>query len=624
MKRSIAYLLLVGLVTGPSLAQVDNLLVNGGFEDGFLDPWTTYGDVTTEVVQELAGAVVSETPVEGDNALQLVVNSAGGNFWDTGLIQRYPFEQGIVYTLSAFVKAQQGEMQINFKPERGADPWEGYGEQQFTFGEEWTEFSVTTPEMPVALDNGQLTFHIAFSTGTFWMDGVRFYEGEYVEPDFEPGPPLDRPCPLGLGVELDETDVKLNWSNGDIEPNSVDISRNGELIADDAAVVPESYVDEDVAPGAYTYELTFDVPGETCNPVTLDVNTCISGLAAINTDEGVKLSWTNARVYDAILVKVDGEELDEIDGDLEAYTDTEATDGLHTYEVEPVTGICDPASTLLDVQPTKEEGENVLVNGGFEDGVLEPWNTYGTVTVEVVEELEGAAVDEDPIEGSLALRIDVPAAGANFWDAGLQHNPHPLEEGVIYTLSAFLKTQEGELRINYKPERGEAPWEGYGEQQFTFGEEWTEFSVTTPPMPETVPNGSVTFHIAFAPGTFFIDGVRFYEGEYVPPDLDPDPEPEPQGPRFVRGDTNTDGSTNIADAVFVLGFLFSAEGEEPACAEATDTNADGTVNITDGIYLLSFLFSGGEGPPAPYPECGRIDGLPEDQCKSFDPCPQDG
>ncbi len=72
-----------------------------------------------------------------------------------------------------------------------------------------------------------------------------------------------------------------------------------------------------------------------------------------------------------------------------------------------------------------------------------------------------------------------------------------------------------------------------------------------------------------------------------------------------------------------LNFLFSGEAE-PACAEATDTNADGTVNITDGIYLLTFLFTGGAGPPAPYPECGRINGLPEDQCKSFDPCPQDG
>ncbi len=421
-----------------------------------------------------------------------------------------------------------------------------------------------------------------------------------------------QPCPVGIGAEVDDDTMVLSWSNGDTVPNSVDIRRNGDLIADDAEAASETYVDQDVRPGAYTYELTFDVTGGTCNPVTLEeVSSCLSGLWASNRPEGVRLSWTNARLYDTIVVRVDGEEIDDLDGDLEEYTDAEATLGLHTYEVVPDEGICDPATITFDVIPPPEEGENVLVNGGFEDGVLEPWFAYGDVAVEVVEEFEEAAVDEDPVEGSRSLRIDVPAAGANFWDAGLVQE-YPFTKGVVYTLSAFLKTQEGEMQINFKPEQGCCGFLGFGEQQFTFGEEWTEFSVTTPPMAEAVPEGQTVFHVAYVPGVFWMDGVRFYEGPYVPPDFGPDPD----GPVFLRGDCNGDGRVDISDVICVVTVLFPGfnllDRSSPASPCSTDAgnvavlDASGneTLDVADIVGLASFLF--GNGPP-PGPPCELLD-----------------
>jgi hypothetical protein len=47
-------------------------------------------------------------------------------------------------------------------------------------------------------------------------------------------------------------------------------------------------------------------------------------------------------------------------------------------------------------------------------------------------------------------------------------------------------------------------------------DQWAEYSVTTPVFTEDVSPGSVTFHLAFAAGEFWVDGVRFYEGGYVP------------------------------------------------------------------------------------------------------------
>ena len=88
-----------------------------------------------------------------------------------------------------------------------------------------------------------------------------------------------------------------------------------------------------------------------------------------------------------------------------------------------------------------------------------------------------------------------------------------LEEGKFYTVSAFMKAEQGTFQLNFKPERGEAPFEAYGEQQFTLTEEWVEYSVTTPVIAAEVTPATITWHIAFAPGVFFIDDVRFYEAK---------------------------------------------------------------------------------------------------------------
>jgi hypothetical protein len=164
-----------------------------------------------------------------------------------------------------------------------------------------------------------------------------------------------------------------------------------------------------------------------------------------------------------------------------------------------------------------QDVENLLDNGGFETGDMSPWSIYGPHTQEVVTELTGATVPEAPIEGRYALHITIPEAGVNFWDAGLQHSGHVFEEGKKYTLSAFLKSKSGDLQINFKPELGEDPWTGYGSQSFTMTEEWTEFSTTTPVFTEDVIPATITFHIQYAAGDFWVDGVRFYEGDYVPP-----------------------------------------------------------------------------------------------------------
>ena len=175
---------------GPEVGpEVDADLGNGGFEDGSTAPWTIYGAGSIEVTRNLRGAVIPEGPIEGRYALHVTVNEAGANFWDTGLQHTgHVFEAGEAYTLAAFLKSKEGPLEINFKPELAVDPWTGYGAKIFTMSEEWEEYYVTTPRMPADVNPASLTFHIGFTKGEFWMDGVRFFEGEYEEPDFSAKP----------------------------------------------------------------------------------------------------------------------------------------------------------------------------------------------------------------------------------------------------------------------------------------------------------------------------------------------------------------------------------------------------------------------------------------------------
>ncbi len=210
-----AVLWIVFMGFGPSHAQeIENLLVNGGFEDGVFSPWDTWGNVTTEVVQQLVGAAVPEEPIEGDFCLHVVVPAAVADWWSIGLSpQGEVFEKDKKYTFSAFLKCSTGERQINFKPELGQDPWTAYGEQSFTMTEEWTEFSVTTPVFTEDVSPATVSMHVGFAAGDFWMDAVRFYEGDYVPPVFKPRVSAKRPSPEDGAVDVPR-DVVLSWEPG--------------------------------------------------------------------------------------------------------------------------------------------------------------------------------------------------------------------------------------------------------------------------------------------------------------------------------------------------------------------------------------------------------------------------
>jgi hypothetical protein len=172
----------------------------------------------------------------------------------------------------------------------------------------------------------------------------------------------------------------------------------------------------------------------------------------------------------------------------------------------------------IQVGHPNQDGVNQLVNGGFEDGVMDPWGIWGDAGAEVVQQLVGAAVPEAPIEGGSCLHVTVNSPGGNPWDYGFNHGGHVFKAGKKYTLSVFLKCKQGALDVTLNQELGEDPWDKYAVDTVTMTDTWAEYSITTPVFAAPVEPGSITFHIAFAAAEFWVDGARWYEGDYVAPD----------------------------------------------------------------------------------------------------------
>lgn len=94
--------------------------------------------------------------------------------------------------------------------------------------------------------------------------------------------------------------------------------------------------------------------------------------------------------------------------------------------------------------------------------------------------------------------------------------------------------------------------------------------------------------------------------------------PAPPEVPFVRGDLDENGNLDVADALGVLGFLFS--GAALTCAETADVDASGGIDVADAVALLSYLFVSGSPPAFPFPNCSSYPMSPLG-CVAYDACP---
>jgi len=90
--------------------------------------------------------------------------------------------------------------------------------------------------------------------------------------------------------------------------------------------------------------------------------------------------------------------------------------------------------------------------------------------------------------------------------------------------------------------------------------------------------------------------------------------------QFERGDCNDDATFNIADMIYLLGYLFSG-GPDGPCIDSCDANDDGALNIADAIAGLGSLFGAASPLPDPFLGCGEDPTADGFDCLSVSGCP---
>jgi hypothetical protein len=69
---------------------------------------------------------------------------------------------------------------------------------------------------------------------------------------------------------------------------------------------------------------------------------------------------------------------------------------------------------------------------------------------------------------------------------------------------------------------------------------------------------------------------------------------------FERGDIDSNGRVNLADAVIEVQHSLGASPEIPDCDDALDSNDDGKLDLADAITILEYLFRDGPEIAPPF------------------------
>ncbi|MGE3165588.1 MAG: hypothetical protein AB7O52_11825 [Planctomycetota bacterium] len=238
---------------------------------------------------------------------------------------------------------------------------------------------------------------------------------------------------------------------------------------------------------------------------------------------------------------------------------------------------------------------------------------------------------------SVAISGTVIAVGAPRADFGCPPGPNGSDcnRGVVYVFrrssvwqeEAMLVRTPSSLEMGYRvafdgPNRLVA--EGRRDLinfSYSTTEGWSQESILVPP--GTQVGGGLGFDLAVSDG-YVLVGEPFTNGNnqgQVHYYANTPPGVGCESP-FIRGDCNTDGTKNIADAVFGLTFLFPIGTITTlSCEDACDANDDGAINIADPVALLAELFGGPSIPLPPPTVCDADPTLDSTFCASNAACP---
>jgi Carbohydrate binding domain/NHL repeat len=146
---------------------------------------------------------------------------------------------------------------------------------------------------------------------------------------------------------------------------------------------------------------------------------------------------------------------------------------------------------------------NLVVNGGFEDASLSPWNLRNDIDASLARDTTVK------FSGTAAARVDVPTVGASPWFAQLRTVIPDLIPGQPYRVSFQVKGSRARS-VNARVQSAVAPFPTVVERDFAITTAWQQLSFVWTPTVE-VPAPFLGFNLAQDVGTVWIDDVALAE-----------------------------------------------------------------------------------------------------------------
>ena len=301
----------------------------------------------------------------------------------------------------------------------------------------------------------------------------------------------------------------------------------------------------------------------------------VSSLNCAVAGESVQLTWQNSSDYASLEISRNGSSLATVVGDATGFVDTSPEPGLNEYEVRgillglpsapascssevsiPVNLVSLPSmqafpgeSLQLPISASLElptEGFSIPVSYDPALFVLESADLQGTDAVGA----EFFLVETDAIAGLTNVFLI-------FDSEDVDHIPAGADRTLCRLLGSVLPTVPSGSNITLS----------------------LPATAGLPPVSAViVQNNGAGYSPARTDGQIDVQGVPVNA--------------------FQRADANSDGLVDLADAIFILDFLFSGAAE-PTCQNAADANDDDQLNVADAIQVLDTLFGGGSPLPAP-------------------------
>jgi len=278
-------------------------------------------------------------------------------------------------------------------------------------------------------------------------------------------------------------------------------------------------------------------------------------------------------------------------------------------------GMCDTASGSFSYEFRKGSTENA-VTVGYCHMSLPECDEAWTYSLAWQEALFGymslgytvkAAFDQATADYPMCVRCMQFAGDHDFAAVPVvKRNYEPvLSNGRVTPETLYVDTT-CTYSVIYSDPEGDAPVFAYvyvdGDPHAMEPEDDSTYSYTT-----HLPAGSHDYYFYFDDGC----GVRRLpeSGIFLGPEV--------YFRQFIRADANADMLETVADAVYVISYIYR---QGPCvCEDACDVNDDGRVTSADAIYLVAFIYRAGPPPPYPFTECGQDTSEDQLRCETH-PC----